>query len=50
MIIGLNMQLINLITIMKFRMDLTITLIKEISDKTGTNEEEIWDQIADFIR
>lgn len=48
--IGLSMPRNNLTMIMKFRMDLTIALIKEVSEKTGTNEEEIWNQVADYIR
>ena len=31
-------------------MDLTIALVNEISEKTGTNNDEIWNQIADYVR
>ena len=48
--IGSNTLRNNLVMTMKFRMDLTIALIKEIGEKTGTNEEDIWNQIADYVR
>ena len=44
------MQPNNSVTTMNFRMDLTVSLIQEISEKTGTNEDEIWNQITDYVR
>ena len=31
-------------------MDLTIALVKEINEKTGIGEDEIWNNACDYLR